>query len=82
LLIPYFSFAIRVSPAVPALAPVKALKLRTSLATMRRSERVPRVAASVVAAGEPSYATTVAARPQQEEAAVVATQALVPRDPH
>jgi hypothetical protein len=32
--------------------------------------------------GELSYATTVAVRSQQEEAAVAAPQALVPRDPH
>jgi hypothetical protein len=61
---PAFFFAIRVSSAVPALAPVKALKLRMSLVTGHHSERAPRAAASVVAAGEPSHATTVAARPQ------------------
>jgi hypothetical protein len=43
----------------------------------RHSERVPRSAA-----GEPSRVTTVAARPQQEEAVAVASQALVPHDPH
>jgi hypothetical protein len=76
------SFVIRASSSVPALAPIKALKLRTSLVTGRRSKRVPRAAASVATAGELSRATTAAARPQQEEAAAAAAQALVPRDPH
>jgi hypothetical protein len=59
-----------------------ALKLRTFLTTGRRSERVPRAAASVAAAGEPSRTTTAATRPQQEGATVAASQALVLRDPH
>jgi hypothetical protein len=66
-------FVVIVSSAVPDLAPVKALKLRTSLT---------RAVASVAAAGEPSHTTTAAARPQQEGATVAASQALVPRDPH
>jgi hypothetical protein len=44
------SFVVRVSPAVPDLAPIKVLKLRTSLASGRRSERAPRAVASVAAA--------------------------------
>jgi hypothetical protein len=52
-------FIVRASPAVPDLAPVKALKLRTSLATGRHSERAPRAVASAAATGEPSCATTV-----------------------
>jgi hypothetical protein len=61
--LPFF-LIVRASPGVPALAPVKALKLRTSLVTGRRSERAPRAVASTAAAGELSHATTVAARPQ------------------
>jgi hypothetical protein len=67
---------------VPALTPVKALKLRMFVTTWWRSERVPQVAASAAAVGEPSHVTTAAARPQQEEAAAVASHALVPHDPH
>jgi hypothetical protein len=78
-LIPSLSFVVRASLVVPDLAPIKALKLRMSLATERCSERAPRAAASVAVAGEPSRATTAAARPQQEEAAA---QALVPHDPN
>jgi hypothetical protein len=51
------------TPTVPALAPVKALKLRTFAMTGRRSERVPRTEASAAAVGEPSRVTTVAATP-------------------
>jgi hypothetical protein len=81
-LIPCFSFIVRALPAVPALAPVKALKLRTSLATKRRSERAPWAAACVAASSGPPHATTAAARPQQEETVAAAAQALVPHDPH
>jgi hypothetical protein len=80
--LPFF-FVVRASPAVPALVPVKALNLRTSLVTGRRLERASRAAASVVAAGELSHATTAVARPQeQEQAAAAAAQASATRDPH
>jgi hypothetical protein len=36
----------------------------------------------VAAVGDPSRATTTAVRPQHEEIVVVASQALVPHDPH
>jgi hypothetical protein len=49
---------------VPALAPIKALKLMTSATTGRCSERVPRASASATAVGEPSRATTAAIWPQ------------------
>jgi hypothetical protein len=75
------SFVVRGSPAVLDLVPVKALKLRTSLTTGQRSERVPQLAASVAAAGELSRTMTAAARPHQEGTTVAASQALVPHDP-
>jgi hypothetical protein len=69
------------SLSVPDLAPIKVLKLRTSLPIGRRSERAPRVAVSMAAAGEPSCTTTAAARLQREGATVATLQALVPHDP-
>jgi hypothetical protein len=72
-------FANRLTPTVPALAPVKALKLWMPATTRRCSERVPRSAVSATAAaGESSRVVTAAARPQQEEAVVAASQVLVP----
>jgi hypothetical protein len=59
------------------LTPVKVLKLRTSATTGRRSERVPREAASAAVAGKVTHITTAAARPQQEGMAVAASQALL-----
>jgi hypothetical protein len=53
-----------------------------SLVIERSLERAPWAAASVAAVGEPSRAPTVAARPQQKGAVVVAAQVLVPRNPH
>jgi hypothetical protein len=75
-------FILRGSPAVLDLAPVKALNLRMSVTTGRRSESVLRAAARVVATGEPSRAMSAAARPQQEEVVVAASQVMVPHDPH
>jgi hypothetical protein len=61
--IPSLYFIVRASPDVPDLAPVKALKLRTSLVTGRRLVRASRALVSVAAAGEPSRTMTAAARP-------------------
>jgi hypothetical protein len=62
---PPFFFVVRASPAVPTLAPIKALKLRTSLVIGHRLERASQAAACVVAAGEPLHVTTAVVRPQQ-----------------
>jgi hypothetical protein len=77
----FASFVDRVTPTVSSLTPFKALKVRTSMTTGRRSERVQQTAASVAAVGERSRVTTAVARPQQEEAAVAASLALVPHAP-
>jgi hypothetical protein len=79
---PFPSFAVRVTPTVPALAPIKVLKLRTSATTGRRSERVSRAVASAAVVGEPSRVTTAATRPHQGEVEAAASRAFVPHDPH
>jgi hypothetical protein len=56
--------------------------LRTSSMTGQRSERVLRAVASVAVVGKPSRAATATVRPQQEGAAAVVSQALVPHDRH
>jgi hypothetical protein len=77
----FTSFAIRVTPIIPALMPDKALKLGPPVTMGRRSETVSRTAASVAAAGETTRTTTVAARPQQEGAAAATTRVWVPHVP-
>jgi hypothetical protein len=78
-----FSPVDRTSPATAALAPVKTLKLGTSLVTRPRSERVPRPAVGVAATGAPSRATVPASRPRQREDVVeAATRVTATRDPH
>jgi hypothetical protein len=67
-----FFFAIRVSPLVLARAPVKALKLRTSLGTGCRLERTLWAATGTVAVIEPTTRTTTA----------VAAQVPATHDPH
>jgi hypothetical protein len=81
---PNFFFAIKASPAIPALAPVKALKLRMSLVTGRRSERTPRAATGAVVVIEQTTRTAAAAArtQQQGEVAAVAVQVLATHDPH
>jgi hypothetical protein len=78
-----FIFAVRASPAVPALALVKALKLRTSLVMGGCSERALRVATSVVEVSESLHTTASTARlRQQKDMAAAVAQVPATHDPH
>jgi hypothetical protein len=77
--LPFCFLVDTVTLIVPALAPAKALRSGAPAMTRRRSARVPQIAASAAATGEPSRDTAAVTESQQEEAvAATVSQVLVP----